>query len=221
MKYSCLQYYVCASSVYSLAYFLPVILRDGLGFDYKLSLILTSPPYVSTPVKIHFTYHNWSSLQIATIFFSLIMARLSDKYRLRWPLVHLPSLGLDIEADMDLKISLWPIISCVRIERAAKLQNIFSNTSYRIVGLLIVLYATPAGVRLFGWEVTEFTVKKVSNFSQYLPCSMGNSGKRVRVSNHLLNCQVTDILSQVLELSHMVKTRRCAKRRGVLYPQLW
>lgn len=97
----CMQYYVCASSVYSLAYFIPVILRSGLGFNQTLSLILTSPPY------------------IFTIFMTIGLSRLSDKVRLRWPFM----VGQSITA---------------------------------IVGLLIILYAKPPGVRLFGTFLAVF-----------------------------------------------------------------
>ncbi|KIW14984.1 hypothetical protein PV08_07771 [Exophiala spinifera] len=61
-----LQYFVCASSVYSLAYFKPIILRQGMGFSYAMSQVLASPPYVFA------------------IIMSLIMAWVSDKYRTRW-----------------------------------------------------------------------------------------------------------------------------------------
>jgi len=62
-----LQYYIAASSVYSLAYFMPIILRQGLGYSYALSQILTSPPYLFTVVM------------------SLVTAWLSDRMKLRWP----------------------------------------------------------------------------------------------------------------------------------------
>ena len=65
----CLQYFVSASSVYSLAYFIPIILRQGLGFSYALSQILTSPPY------------------IFTVIMTLVTAWISDKYRTRWPIL--------------------------------------------------------------------------------------------------------------------------------------
>lgn len=46
---SVLQYFICASSVYSLAFFMPIILRQGMGFSYALAQVLTSPPYVGRP----------------------------------------------------------------------------------------------------------------------------------------------------------------------------
>ncbi|QPC63111.1 hypothetical protein HYE67_005342 [Fusarium culmorum] len=47
----CLQYYVVASSIYSLGYFLPLILRESLGFSYTKAQFLFSPPYIpSFPV---------------------------------------------------------------------------------------------------------------------------------------------------------------------------
>jgi hypothetical protein len=97
----CLQYYVCASSVYSLAYFIPVILKDGLGFNQALSLILTSPPY------------------IFTIIMTVGLSRLSDKVRLRWPFM-------------------------------------IGQSMTGVVGLLIILYTKPPGVRLFGTFLAVF-----------------------------------------------------------------
>ncbi|KAL3474744.1 major facilitator superfamily domain-containing protein [Aspergillus californicus] len=61
-----IQYFVASSSVYSIAYFQPIILRDGMGFSYALSQILSSPPY------------------ILAIILSLCMAWLSDRYKIRW-----------------------------------------------------------------------------------------------------------------------------------------
>jgi hypothetical protein len=66
---SSIQYFVAASSVYSLAYFKPIILREGMGFSYALSQVLASPPYVFA------------------IFMSLTMAWVSDKYRIRWAIL--------------------------------------------------------------------------------------------------------------------------------------
>jgi MFS family permease len=96
-----LQYFVSASSVYSLAYFKPIILRQGMGFSYALSQILSSPPYVFA------------------IIMSLTMAWVSDKYRIRWPIL----CGQSITA---------------------------------IVGLLIILYCKPPGVRYFGLYLAIF-----------------------------------------------------------------
>lgn len=73
MIYS-LQYFVCASSVYSLAYFKPIILRQGMGFSYAMSQVLASPPYVFA------------------IIMSLMMAWVSDKYRTRWTVLCAQSL---------------------------------------------------------------------------------------------------------------------------------
>jgi MFS family permease len=92
---SCIQYFVAASSVYSLAFFQPIILRNGMGFSYAKAQLLSSPPY------------------IFTVFASLAGAWLSDKIRMRWPIL----IGQSIVA---------------------------------IVGLLIVLYGGPPGVRYFG-----------------------------------------------------------------------
>ncbi|KAH7069168.1 retrograde regulation protein 2 [Paraphoma chrysanthemicola] len=65
----CVQYFVAASSVYSLAFFQPIILRQGMGFSYAKAQLLSSPPY------------------IFTVFASLGMAWLSDRIRMRWPIL--------------------------------------------------------------------------------------------------------------------------------------
>lgn len=64
-----LQYFVGASSSYFLAFFTPIILREGMGFSYALSLVLLSPPYVITIIS------------------SFILAWISDKHRTRWPIM--------------------------------------------------------------------------------------------------------------------------------------
>jgi MFS family permease len=92
---SCIQYFVAASSVYSLAFFQPIILRQGMGFSYAKAQLLSSPPY------------------IFTVFASLAGAWISDKIRMRWPIL----VGQSVVA---------------------------------IVGLIIVLYGGPPGVRYFG-----------------------------------------------------------------------
>ncbi|KAF2678947.1 MFS general substrate transporter [Lentithecium fluviatile CBS 122367] len=97
----CIQYFVAASSVYSLAFFFPIVLRQGMGFSYALSQILSSPPY------------------IFTIIASLATAWLSDKIKLRWPIL------------------------------------IFHSMT-AIVGLLIILYAKPPGMRYFGMFLATF-----------------------------------------------------------------
>lgn len=91
----CVNYFIAASSVYSLAFFAPIILRQGLGFDYTKAQLLSSPPYVFT------------------IFASIGGAYVSDKIKLRWPVLNFQALTA-------------------------------------IVGLLIMLYAGPPGVRYFG-----------------------------------------------------------------------
>ncbi|OAP58158.1 hypothetical protein AYL99_07248 [Fonsecaea erecta] len=101
LGFYCLQYIITASSVYSLAYFIPIILNQGLGFKYVLAQVLTSPPY------------------LFTVIMTIASAWLSDKSKLRWPFL------------------------C-------------SHSAIGITGLLIVLYAKPPGVRLFGTFLAVF-----------------------------------------------------------------
>ncbi|KAF2188408.1 retrograde regulation protein 2 [Zopfia rhizophila CBS 207.26] len=96
-----IQYFVAASSVYSLAFFQPIILRQGMGFSYALSQILSSPPYMFAIIA------------------SLGFAWLSDKIKLRWPVL-------------------------------------ISQSVIAIVGLLIILYTKPPGVRYFGLFLATF-----------------------------------------------------------------
>lgn len=63
------QYFVATSSVYSLSYFKSIILQKSLGFDYTKAQLLAAPPY------------------IFAIIMSLIMAWISDKYRIRWQIL--------------------------------------------------------------------------------------------------------------------------------------
>lgn len=60
---------MAAVSVYALAYFQPIILRDGMGFSYALAQLLSSPPYVFATVM------------------SLTTAWISDRMKLRWPII--------------------------------------------------------------------------------------------------------------------------------------
>lgn len=96
-----IQYFICASSVYSLAFFQPIILRQGMGFSYAKAQLLSSPPYVFA------------------IFASLAMAYISDKLRMRWPII------------------------C-------------TQAAVGIVGLLVILYTKPPGVRYFGLFLAVF-----------------------------------------------------------------
>ncbi|KAL2842029.1 phthalate transporter [Aspergillus pseudoustus] len=61
---------------YAISYFLPIILRDGMGFGLAASLCLTAPPYVLNGLVL-----------IGT-------AWLSDKYRLRSPILLFNGCGL-------------------------------------------------------------------------------------------------------------------------------
>ncbi|KAK2623503.1 hypothetical protein QTJ16_006504 [Diplocarpon rosae] len=62
-------YFATSSSAYSINFFFPLILTQGLGFEYTISLVLISTPY----------------------FFAIIggvaLAWVSDKYRTRWPII--------------------------------------------------------------------------------------------------------------------------------------
>ncbi|KAH7237955.1 major facilitator superfamily domain-containing protein [Fusarium solani] len=71
-------------NTYAIAYFLPLILKDGLGFSVAVSQCLIAPPYIAAGIAMY------------------TMAHLSDKYRIRSPfivfngcllLVGLPLLG--------------------------------------------------------------------------------------------------------------------------------
>lgn len=91
----CMQYFICASSVYSIAFFQPIILMQDMGFDYAKAQLLSAPPY------------------IVTILVSAAMAWVSDKYHTRWPVL------------------------C-------------SQAVTGIVGLAVLGFAKPPGVRYFG-----------------------------------------------------------------------
>jgi uncharacterized BrkB/YihY/UPF0761 family membrane protein len=54
---------------YAIALFLPIILKDNMGFNTAQALCLTAPP------------------QIAAILVMLAFAYFSDKWKLRWPFV--------------------------------------------------------------------------------------------------------------------------------------
>lgn len=52
-----------------MAYFAPIILRQGMGFSYTLAQLLSSPPYVFTMAA------------------SMASAWLSDRMKIRWPVM--------------------------------------------------------------------------------------------------------------------------------------
>jgi hypothetical protein len=56
-------------SLYAIAYFLPIILRDGMGFDIAASQCLTAPPYVAAAIVM------------------FVFAYFGDKYHIRGPFV--------------------------------------------------------------------------------------------------------------------------------------
>lgn len=62
-------YFATASSSYSISFFFPIILTQGIGFKYTIALVLTSTPYFSAIIG------------------SVLLAWLSDKYRTRWPII--------------------------------------------------------------------------------------------------------------------------------------
>lgn len=74
----CIQHFVVASSIYSLICFLPVILRDELGFSYALSQVLCTPPYIFGNIV------------------PFIVAYFSDKHKLRWPMLVSQSISVMI-----------------------------------------------------------------------------------------------------------------------------
>lgn len=57
------------TNTYAIAYFLPIILRDGMGFSVAKAQCLTAPPYVAAGVVMYF------------------QAWLADRMRLRGPTV--------------------------------------------------------------------------------------------------------------------------------------
>lgn len=62
----CTLYFIAASGVYSVAFFFPLILRQGMGFGYAKAQLLSSPPYLFAIVA------------------ALAMAWISDKTKVRW-----------------------------------------------------------------------------------------------------------------------------------------
>lgn len=60
----------CLTTVsYAIAYFLPIILRDGMGFSIAASQCLVAPPYVFAAILMYFT------------------AWVGDKYHTRGPIL--------------------------------------------------------------------------------------------------------------------------------------
>ncbi|KAJ9604234.1 hypothetical protein H2200_011068 [Cladophialophora chaetospira] len=64
-----LQFFSLTTQAYALAYFLPIILRDNMGFSIGESQMLTAPPYAGAAIVM------------------FICAWVGDKYRIRGPLL--------------------------------------------------------------------------------------------------------------------------------------
>ena len=62
-------YMLTTTNTYAIAYFLPIILRDGLNFDPASAQCLVAPPYVAAAVVM------------------FMQAYAGDKWRLRGPIV--------------------------------------------------------------------------------------------------------------------------------------
>jgi MFS family permease len=62
-------YMLATTNSYSLAYFLPIILRDGMNFSMAKAQCLTAPPYIAAAIAMY------------------IQAYYSDKWRLRGPFI--------------------------------------------------------------------------------------------------------------------------------------
>lgn len=64
-----LVYFCTTTTAYSIAYFLPLIYREGMGFSMGASLCLFAPPYVAAGITMFAT--SW----------------IGDKYRIRGPII--------------------------------------------------------------------------------------------------------------------------------------
>lgn len=62
-------YMLTTTNSYSISYFLPIILRDGMGFSVAKAQCLVAPPYVAAAIVMY------------------IQAHFSDKWRLRGPTI--------------------------------------------------------------------------------------------------------------------------------------
>jgi len=81
-------YFISASSVYSVAYFTPIILSDGMGFGHSETLLLTSPPWVCLSRLMKDSFNRPftdTAPQVFCIIMSILMSFVSDRYRTRWP----------------------------------------------------------------------------------------------------------------------------------------
>lgn len=80
-----LQYFISACSGYAIAYFMPIILLDGMGFSYVKAQLLQTPPYCFL------------------IIMSFTLGYLSDKYQTRWTIMVFQS----VSAIVGLLITLY------------------------------------------------------------------------------------------------------------------
>ncbi|KAF2129232.1 retrograde regulation protein 2 [Dothidotthia symphoricarpi CBS 119687] len=151
-----IQYFVCASSVYSLAFFQPIILRQGMGFSYVKAQLLQSPPY------------------IFTVFASLATSWLSDKIRMRWPIL----VGQSVVAIVGLVIVLYGGLPGVRyfglfLATWGTQGNIpatlaYGNNQTAKLQKRAVVAAAMISAGAFG-GVTGSTIFKSKDAPQYLP----------------------------------------------------
>ena len=79
-----LLYMFTTTNTYAIAYFLPIILRDGMGFSVAKAQCLTAPPYVAAAIVM------------------FIQAAVADKWRIRGPIIVFNALmGIDLRSHIS------------------------------------------------------------------------------------------------------------------------
>lgn len=107
---------------YAIAFFLPIILRDGMGFSVALSQILVAPPYVTAAIVMYG------------------MAWAGDKYHIRSPFI-LTNAVLALIGESTI-----PFVKTTNLEIGLPLLGFASNTGVRYFGVFLATTAANANV---------------------------------------------------------------------------
>ncbi|KAF5629313.1 major facilitator superfamily transporter [Fusarium sp. NRRL 52700] len=142
----CLQYYVVASSIFSLVYFLPLILREPLGFSYTKAQLLFSPPYLIERSQI-----------FCIIIFLVMQAAIGIAGLFIILFVHAPYVRY-----FGVFLGVWGIQASVQVTLAYGANNAADPANKGIISAAMITAGAIGGI-------TGSTIFRVQDTPRYLP----------------------------------------------------
>jgi MFS family permease len=110
-------YYAQTTTAYALSYFLPIILRQGMGFSLGASLCLFAPPYASAGIVMYAT--SW----------------IGDRYHIRGPIVVFNAMLTLI--GLALMVRIMIIVLSIEFTRINNEQGFTANNAPRLIGCFL------------------------------------------------------------------------------------